>query len=549
LKAGFRPRRNWATAGHRLAATCLAGLLGIATAYGRPASPGLVTLGWNASADPTVVGYHVYFGGVTGNYTNETDVSTNTLTTVTGLFTGATYYFTATSYNASGVESTPAPEISWTVLPTTPAVSVGLSAASLTYGQTLNTANLSGVMTNALGVVIPGTLAFSAPALIPAAGTSTVSVIFTPTDAIDYTPATNNVTVTVLPAPLTITARNQSKTYGQAFAFAGTEFSTVGLVSGDKITTVALTSAGATNTAPVGGYAIVPGAISSGGFNPANYSITYVPGNLTVSPAALTVAAAAQSKVYGQGQIPGSNSGSRLFTASGLQNGEKIGTVSLTISNSGGAATAPVAGSPYTVTPSAATGGSFNPSNYAITYSPGNLTVTPAPLIVTALNQSKVYGQTMTFGGGNTMFTAIGLKNGEIVGTVTLTVSNNGGAATASVAGSPYALTPAAATGGTFDPANYAITYLPGLLTVRWTEISVMDTPVFINPPVGLSDGTYQLTFIGGDAGTNYEVQGSTDLVNWTTLTNLTAATNGLPVFVDLGATNSSQRFYRTVKP
>jgi hypothetical protein len=72
---------------------------------------------------------------------------------------------------------------------------------------------------------------------------------------------------------------------------------------------------------------------------------------------------------------------------------------------------------------------------------------------------------------------------------------------------------------------------------------------VFINPPVGLSDGTYQLTFIGGDAGTNYEVQGSTDLVNWTTLTNLTAATNGLPVFVDLGATNSSQRFYRTVKP
>ena len=58
-----------------------------------------------------------------------------------------------------------------------------------------------------------------------------------------------------------------------------------------------------------------------------------------------------------------------------------------------------------------------------------------------------------------------------------------------------------------------------------------------------------QLTFTGGNAGVNYEVQGSPDLVNWTTLTNLVAATNGLPSYVDVGAANSSQRFYRTVKP
>jgi hypothetical protein len=155
----------------------------------------------------------------------------------------------------------------------------------------------------------------------------------------------------------------------------------------------------------------------------------------------------------------------------------------------------------------------------------------------------------MTFGSGNTLFTAGGLKNGELIGTVTLTVGNNGGAATASVAGSPYLITPSAAAGGTFNSANYAITYIPGCLTVSWTEPPVTATPVFINLPVELNDGTRQLTFTGGNAGVNYEVQGSTDLVNWTTLTNMVAATNGLPAYVDVGATNSRQRFYRTVTP
>lgn len=454
--AGLPALNHFGKAGRRLAVFCLTWLVCLSTAYGRPASPGLVTLAWNASADPTVVGYHLYFGGVTGNYTNETDVTTNTLATVTGLFTGATYYFTATSYNAAGIESTPAPEVSWTVLPTTPAISGGLSATGLTYGQPLSAATISGVMTNALGVVVPGTFAFGAPALVPAAGAYTASVIFTPTDAIDYTTATNTISVTVSPAPLTITAVNAGKTYGQTLTFPGTGFAAAGLVNGDKVSTVALTSAGAPNTAPVGAYAIMPGAILSGSAVPANYTITLVPGSLTV---------------------------------------------------------------------------------------------TPAPLTVTAMNQNKVYGQAMTFGGGNTLFTAGGLKNGDLIGTVTLTVSNNGGAATASVAGSPYLLTPAAATGGTFNPANYAITYITGNLTVSWTEPGVTDLPVVINLPVELNDGTFQLTFTGGNAGVNYAVQGSADLVHWTTLTNLTAATNGLPAYVDGSAVNNQQRFYRTATP
>ena len=52
-------------------------------------------------------------------------------------------------------------------------------------------------------------------------------------------------TLTVGLADLTITAADQSKTYGDTFTFAGTEFSVVGLEPGDSVDSVTLTSAGA----------------------------------------------------------------------------------------------------------------------------------------------------------------------------------------------------------------------------------------------------------------------------------------------------------------
>src|SRR5262249_51160153 len=61
---------------------------------------------------------------------------------------------------------------------------------------------------------------------------------------------------------LPVTANTTSKTYGRAVTFAGTEFSSSGLVNGDTVTSVPLTSAGAPATATVAGspYSIVPSA-------------------------------------------------------------------------------------------------------------------------------------------------------------------------------------------------------------------------------------------------------------------------------------------------
>ncbi len=90
-------------------------------------------------------------------------------------------------------------------------------------------------------------------------------------------------------------------------------------------------------------------------------------------------------------------------------------------------------------------------------------TINNRPLTVTANNQSKTYGQTVTFGSGSTLFTSSGLLSGESIGSVTLACS--GGDAAAAV--STYPITPSAATGGTFTAGNYAIQYVDGNFLVN----------------------------------------------------------------------------------
>ncbi|MGP1679667.1 MAG: MBG domain-containing protein, partial [Burkholderiales bacterium] len=68
-----------------------------------------------------------------------------------------------------------------------------------------------------------------------------------------------------------------------------------------------------------------------------------------------------------------------LFTTTGMVNSETVGSVTET--SPGTLAAAPVPG-PYPITPSAATGGTFTPTNYTITYVDGALLVTPAPVPV-----------------------------------------------------------------------------------------------------------------------------------------------------------------------
>lgn len=182
--------------------------------------------------------------------------------------------------------------------------------------------------------------------------------------------------LTIDRAALTVTASDLSMVYGQT---ANMTFSASGLQNGESLGSVTLTSAGAAATAGVAGspYAITA---SSNWIGLANYNVTYVGGQLTVTPAPLAITANA-TKTYGQ-------TANLTFSASGLQNGETIGSVGL--SSLGAGALAGVG--TYGITVGAASGGTFNPANYTITYANGHLTVNPATLTITANPGSKVYG-------------------------------------------------------------------------------------------------------------------------------------------------------------
>jgi hypothetical protein len=74
-----------------------------------------VTLGWDQNNEPDIAGYKIYYGASSGNYTQIKDVIGKTATSciITNLTAGQTYYFAATSYNTSLVESDYSAEISY----------------------------------------------------------------------------------------------------------------------------------------------------------------------------------------------------------------------------------------------------------------------------------------------------------------------------------------------------------------------------------------------------------------------------------------------------
>ncbi len=263
-------------------------------------------------------------------------------------------------------------------------------------------------------------------------------------------------TQVVGPAPLTIRANDQTMVYGGQFPMPFTA-AIAGLVNDDTAATLGtlIFSTTATSTSHVGSYSItVSGATDS------NYDITYVSGTLTVTPAPLTITADNQTKVYGA-PLP-------VLTASysGFVDGDSSASLG-TLPSLSTTATASNHVGAYTITASGATD-----ADYTISYVGGTLTVAPAPVTITADNQTKVYGASLP------ALTAsyAGFVNGD--SSVSLdTLPSLSTTATAASHVDTYTIT----AGGAAD-ADYTISYVAGTLTI---------TPA--SPSVSVSDsgGTY----------------------------------------------------------
>jgi len=209
--------------------------------------------------------------------------------------------------------------------------------------------------------------------------------------------------------------------------------------------------------------------------------VACVPGiertSATITPRPMSILANSASKVYGQTFTPAT---SAFTTPVAPIAGETV--LSVTETSTGSPASASVAGSTYPIIPSTAlANGAFLPGNYAITYLNGALTVTPAPLTVTANDASKTFGQTTVL--PTTAFTSVGLLNGDTVTAVTET--SPGTVATAAVAGSPYVIVPSGAI-GTYVPSNYTVNYVNGVLTVAPVVVPPIILPPVVIPPVVL---------------------------------------------------------------
>ncbi|MEN9573644.1 MAG: hypothetical protein RL514_1499 [Verrucomicrobiota bacterium] len=324
------------------------------------------------------------------------------------------------------------------------ALTVTANDASKTYGAAnpAFSAAFNGLLNGDLSSVVSG-LAFTTPA---SAGSGVGSYTVTPGSgsAANYSLTYAPGALTINKAALTITANDASKTYGAANPGFSASFS--GLVNGDLSSVVGGLALGttATTSSGVGAY-----PITGSGASAANYSLSYVPGALTINKAALTITANDASKTYG--------AVNPAFSAAfnGLVNGDLSTVVS------GLAFTTPAsAGSgvgSYTVTP-----GSGSAANYSLSYAPGALTINKAALTITANDASKTYGAV------NPAFSAgfSGLVNGDlssVVSGLAFTTPATGGSGVGS-----YAVTP-----GSGSAANYSLSYAPGALTINKAALTI----------------------------------------------------------------------------
>ena len=272
----------------------------------------------------------------------------------------------------------------------------------------------------------------------------------------NYASNSQSSTQTVTPAALTITTLNNAKVYGAALPTLTASYT--GFVNSD--TSASLTSPPVLNTTATAHSPVSAGpyTIIASGASDIDYTISYVFGAVTVTPAALTITANNQTKVYGAA-MP-----TLTVSYAGLVNGDTAGTLGQAPNTaptivSTATASSHVAGSPYTITASAAVD-----SNYSISYVSGTFTVTPAALTITANNQTKVYGAalptlTVSYSGFVNGDTSASLTTQPTV-TTTATASSH-------VSGNPYSITVIGASdgpsGGAFlgTAANYNV-YVSG---------------------------------------------------------------------------------------
>jgi uncharacterized delta-60 repeat protein len=328
--------------------------------------------------------------------------------------------------------------------------------ADIGYGTALSSTQLNAVV-SVVGPALAGAVTYT-----PAAGTvlnaglnQTLTVNVAATT--DYKAAMFTVNINVSRAALTVTVNNQTMVYGSNVpTLTGT---LTGVVNNDNITASYATTATSSSDVVSGGYAITA-ILNDPNGRLGNYTITYRPGILTITPARQTITWANPAAiVYGTAL-----SSTQLNAVVSVVGPASAGTVTY----SPAAGTVLNAGTNQTLTVNVTATQDYNAASATV-----RINVTPATLTVTAGNAARDVGQQ------NPQFTdtITGFVNNDPPSVVSGAASLTTSATTTSPAGT-YAITAAQ---GTLSAANYTFAFVNGTLTVY-----PLPTAGISGPPDGL---------------------------------------------------------------
>ncbi|MGN6359344.1 MAG: MBG domain-containing protein, partial [Thermomicrobiales bacterium] len=332
-----------------------------------------------------------------------------------------------------------------TQAPTTTVVTVPVGAV---YDGTPKTATAQTTGPGGVVVANPTVSYTPGPGAPVNAGTYTASASF-PGNA-NYLPSSDSKTFTIAQAPSVTTVTANNATYdGQPHGGTAAVTGAGGLSQSLAVTYTGRngTTYGPSATAPTAAGDYTASASYAGD---ANHTASQGSANFTIAKAALTVQADDQSRAYGAATPP------LTGTLTGVVAGDGItASYSTTATASSPVGTYPIV--PALADPNGKL------ANYTVTSANGTLTVTKAPLTVTANDATRVYGDP------NPAFTATatGLVNGDTLASIGITCSST--ATPASPVGT-YDITCAG------DPANYAVTFSKGTLTVTKAPTALVIT-------------------------------------------------------------------------
>ena len=199
----------------------------------------------------------------------------------------------------------------------------------------------------------------------------------------NYTISFTGNTLTITPATLTVTANPQTKVYGAtdptlSDTTTGLVHTTVDGVAIDDTAASVVTGhlvRAAGETVAGGPYAITQGTLTANG----NYTISFTASSMKITPATLTIAANAETKLYGAADPPLTD------TVNGLQFTDTATSVlSGLLSRATGET---VAGSPYPITQGTLAAN----SNYTISFTGNSLSITPATPTINVSDANGTY--------------------------------------------------------------------------------------------------------------------------------------------------------------